>query len=128
MPIRFPRMHIAESVSNRILNLAEELAAGGLPTLAGGVASRAFQPPPEDRSGSSDPEGPPPSSPAAPTGPVPPNTAAQGAALDARLASPAPPMPPAEPPESDPQAALQGLGSPSGSMYRGLFWGGGPAQ
>lgn len=123
-------MHIAESVSNRILNLAEELARDGMPTLAGGVASRAFRPAPaDDRGGSSDPEGPPPSSPAAPTDPAaPPDTGAQGALLDARLATPAPAMPPAEPPASAPEAALQSAGSPSGSAYRGLFWGGGPAQ
>lgn len=29
MPIRFPKMHIAESVSNRILNLADDMRAGG---------------------------------------------------------------------------------------------------
>ena len=29
MPIRFPRMHIAESVVNRILNVADELGVHG---------------------------------------------------------------------------------------------------
>lgn len=29
MPIRFPRMHIAESVANRLLNLADDMRTGG---------------------------------------------------------------------------------------------------
>ncbi len=72
MPIRFPKMHIAESVANRILNLADDMRAGG------------FMPQPEL---------------AQPSMPdLPPSPTMEGAQLDAQLAAP----PPAEmsvPPE-----------------------------
>lgn len=68
--IRFPKMHIAESVANRILNLADDMRAGG------------FMPPPEPV--------PPPELPGAPT--------MEGAQLDQALATP-PPADMAAPPE-----------------------------
>jgi hypothetical protein len=69
--IRFPRMHIAESVANRILNLADDMRTGG------------FTPSPE-------PPTPPPELPHAPT--------MEGVGLDAQLAQP-PPAELAVPPE-----------------------------
>lgn len=71
MAIRFPRMHIAESALNRILNLRDELAE----------------------------ETPPPAAPAAPVAaPTAPDPALQGIELDAALAAPTPPVDaPAEP-------------------------------
>lgn len=68
--IRFPKMHIAESVANRILNLADDMRAGG------------FMPPPEPRE--------PPTLPHAPI--------MEGAQLDQALAAP-PPADMAVPPE-----------------------------
>lgn len=60
--IRFPKMHIAESVANRIMNLADDMRSGG------------FMPPGEPT--------PPPE--------VPASTALEGATLDQALATPPP--------------------------------------
>lgn len=66
MPIPFPKLHIAESVKNRILNTWDELQT-----------SRAEPPQP----------------PAAPTAPaMPADTVTAGAELDVRTQAPAPPM------------------------------------
>lgn len=70
MTIRFPKMHIAASVANRILNLADDMRAGG------------FMPPPEPT--------PPPE--------LPPSPVMAGAQLDQELATP-PPQDMAAPPE-----------------------------
>lgn len=64
MPIRFPKMHIAESVANRIMNLADDMRAGGfippgeqspvpdvpaMPALEGAKLDQALEtPPPAD--------------------------------------------------------------------------------
>lgn len=85
MPIRFPRMHVAQSVVNRILNVADELVAQRAPAV---------------------PEPHPAPEPADPTIP--------GAELDLALREPLAPMPPidegnpADPSANAAEATLSG--------------------
>lgn len=66
MPVKFPRMHIAASTANRILNIADQIEMHG-----GAPMPIVAKPDPA----------------------VPYTTAEQGAKIDAQLSTPTPPMP-----------------------------------
>jgi hypothetical protein len=98
MPIRFPLMHIAESVINRIWNVADEIEARE-PSQASGKIDRGA-PPPE---------------------PMAPDPSVQGAMLDEQLATPAGAMPPAEPQAPPEPGAVAGNIAGGGTALGGLL-------
>lgn len=92
MPINFPSMHIAASVANRILNVADEVGRATPATPAAPV----------------------------PVAPPVPDPAPQGEALNQQLATPIAPMPPVEAP-GEPQAADAAASVASGGTVLGGF-------
>lgn len=84
MPIKFPRMHVAESAVNRILNVSEELRPRSVP-----APEPVDLPMPEPRA------------------PVVPDASLSGIQLDESLGAQTPELPPLEQ-TADPGATLQG--------------------
>jgi hypothetical protein len=108
MPLKFPTLHIAESVMNRIMNAAEEIDAREPAPAAGSPPAAAVQAPAPtmpDYSPAPDALG----------------TAMQGAKLDAKLSAPPGAMPPAEPVAGqEPGQAMASIAQ-GGSALSGLL-------